>query len=47
MVRSKNTVYISVMLSQQEKDRLDAAAAKAEITRNRLIRDWILSLEEE
>lgn len=47
MVRSKNTVYISVMLSQQEKDLLDATAKKLETTRNRLIRDWIATLEAE
>lgn len=42
--RPKNTVYVSMAISLEEKAVLDAAAKKAGINRNRFIRNWISSL---
>jgi hypothetical protein len=44
MARTKNTVYVSMAISKEEKAQLDAAVKKAGVNRNRFIRNWILSL---
>lgn len=40
----KQTTYVSVCLSEDEKAVLDQAAALAGKARNRFIRDWISTL---
>jgi uncharacterized protein (DUF1778 family) len=42
--KSKNSVYWSVQCSHEEKDVLDAAAAKAGLNRNAFVRRWLRSL---
>jgi len=47
--RNNETVYVSIMLSQHEKDILDAAVAAAtppdeQPNRNKFIRGWIATL---
>lgn len=44
MARDKNTVYVSMAISKEEKAQLDAAAKRAGINRNRFIRNWISTL---
>lgn len=44
MSRVKNSTYISISLSLDEKDVLDAAVAEAGVARNRFIRNWIETL---
>jgi hypothetical protein len=44
MARTKNTVYVSMAISKEEKAQLDAAVKKAGVNRNRFIRNWIASL---
>lgn len=44
MKQPKQSTYISVSLSEDEKADLDQAAAVAGKTRNRFIRDWIATL---
>lgn len=39
-----DTVYISVQMTDTEKQTLDEAVAESGKTRNRFIRDWIASL---
>ncbi len=41
----KQSTYISVSLSEDEKAQLDAAAAEAGKNRNRFVRDWIATLK--
>ncbi len=43
-MRTKNTVYVSVAMSTEEKAALDAAAKEAGVCRNRFVRVWIASL---
>lgn len=45
MVRVKNTTFVSMAISLQEKATLDNAARKAGVNRNRFIRDWIATLD--
>lgn len=40
----KQTTYVSVCLSEDEKAVLDAAVAESGKARNRFIRDWIATL---
>lgn len=40
----KNSVWFSVMCSREEREIINAAAAKAGINRNKFIRNWIRSL---
>lgn len=44
MAREKNTVYVSMAISKEEKAMLDAAVKKAGVNRNRFIRNWIATL---
>jgi len=44
MTRSKNTTFVSMCLTNEEKRLLDEAAAESGFCRNRFIRNWILSL---
>lgn len=44
MARTLSTIYMSVACSKREKARVDAAAKKAGLNRNRFIRRWIASL---
>jgi uncharacterized protein (DUF1778 family) len=41
---AKQSTYISVSLSEDEKADLDAAALAAGKNRNRFVRDWIATL---
>lgn len=42
--RPRNVTYVSVQLTQEEKDILDAEVKRVGLTRNRFIRNWIASL---
>lgn len=42
--QTKDTVYVSIQLSQAEKDILDEAVARSGKTRNRFLRDMIAAL---
>lgn len=42
---AKQSTYISVSLSEDEKEQLDTAAAEAGKNRNRFVRDWIATLK--
>lgn len=44
MPRSKNTVYVSMAISKQEKEVLDSAVKESGLNRNRFLRDFIASL---
>lgn len=44
MARTRNTTYVSVCLTNEEKTILDAAAEAAGQKRNRFIRNWIATL---
>lgn len=44
MPRPKNTVYVSMAISKEEKKELDDAAKRAGVNRNRFIRTWIATL---
>ena len=44
MARANNSIYVSVCLSNEEKQILDEAAKAAGRKRNRFIREWIASL---
>lgn len=46
MKRDKNTVYVSMAISRQEKKTLDDAAAKAGVNRNRFLRQFIATLSD-
>jgi hypothetical protein len=42
--RPKNTVYVSMAITREEKAQLDAAVKKAGVNRNRFLRNFIASL---
>jgi len=44
--RDKNTVYVSMAISKQEKKVLDDAARRAGVNRNRFLRQFIATLGE-
>lgn len=44
MARARNTTYVSVCITNDEKTILDEAAAAAGTNRNRFIRNWIATL---
>jgi len=46
MRKEKNTVYVSMAISRDEKQVLDAAVRRAGINRNRFLRNFIASLSE-
>lgn len=44
MPRVRNTVYVSMAISKEEKRVLDLAVMRAGVNRNRFIRNWIATL---
>lgn len=47
MPRVRNTTFVSIAITFQEKARVDAEARRQGIPRNRLFRNWIATLPEE
>lgn len=46
MKHDRNTVYVSMAISRQEKKVLDEAAAQAGVNRNRFLRQFIATLSD-
>jgi uncharacterized protein (DUF1778 family) len=44
MARARNTTYVSMSITNEEKAILDAAVEAAGTNRNRFIRNWIATL---
>ena len=44
MARTRNTVYVSMAITNEEKAILDAAVKRAGVNRNRFLRNFIATL---